>query len=164
MGWETVAMIGFQALSAGNSMNQADSVAAAQAREGEIKAKSTADDTLRAAGKLTTSFLQSGITLEGGPQTVLSMAFKKGNTDINRIAANADAAAENTVSTARTKALQSLAGSMGGSFMSSVGGEDVFSSAGSYLPDDAIYGLNDLGFGDSAYNMMAKSDARAGGY
>lgn len=119
MGWETLAFAGFEALSGAQGISQAKKQAGAVAREGEYAAQTTADNTIRTTGKLTTSFLQSGLTLEGGPMDVLKQAFSKGYTDINRIKTNADTQSKNIVSAARTKAIQGMAlaaaGAAGGS-------------------------------------------------
>lgn len=167
MGWETLAIVGFQAISGIQGMKAANSQAKGIAREGEYAAQTTADNTIRSTGKLQTSFLQSGLTLEGGPMDVLKSAFSKGYTDIGRIKSNADAGAKNVVSAARTKALQGLASSAAGAAgAAGLGGaaNDLFTTAGSYLPDSFAYGLNDLGFGQSATDMLIKSDTRAGLY
>lgn len=113
MGWETIAIAGFSALQAGNTLKAGQDQGKAIAQQAEQQAQNTADNTVRAAGKLTTSFLQSGLTLDGGPMDVLSQAFAKGNTDIGRIASNANTASKNAVNASRTKALQGLASTAG---------------------------------------------------
>lgn len=125
MGWETVAAVGFQALQGIQGIKQANSQARGIAHEGEIAAQNSADSTIRAAGKLQTSFLQSGITLEGGPMDVLKSAFGKGYTDIGRIRDNANAGSKNLVSAARTKAIIGLASSSTSAFGSSGGFKDI---------------------------------------
>lgn len=163
MGWETLAIAGFAGLNAVNTMNAGTAQAQALAEEGGRQTKTIADNTIRTTGKLTTSFLQSGLTLEGGPMDVLTQAFAQGRTDISRTADNYNNQAKNAVSAARTKALSSLTSSFAsaGSGLFSGGGLDsAFTSAGSYLPDNFAYGLNDAGFGTSAYDMLAKSDLR----
>lgn len=165
MGWETLAIVGFQAISGIQGMSAANKQAKAGIQVAEQNAMTTAQNTLRSTGKLTTSFLQSGLTLEGGPMDVLKQAFGQGYTDIGRIKSNADANSKNIVSAARTKALQGLASSAAGAAgAAGLGGaaNDLFTTAGSYLPDSFAYGLNDLGFGQSATDMLIKSDARGG--
>lgn len=123
MGWETLAIAGFSALNAVNTVNQGTAQAKAITQQAQQQAQVSADNTVRAGGKLTTSFLQSGLTLEGGPMDVLTQAFGKGQTDIARIASNANAASKNAVNSARTKALEGLASSAGmASLGSTVGG------------------------------------------
>lgn len=116
MGWETLAIAGYSALQAKNSMDQGTAAAKAATQEAQYKTMQVADQTVRQAGSLKTSFLQSGLTLEGGPMDVLTQAFNKGQTDIGRIAASANITAKNDINTARTKALQGLAGSAGSAF------------------------------------------------
>ena len=109
MGWQALAIIGFQALSQVSGINAATKSAKAVAREGEYAAQQVADNTIRTTGKLTTSFLQSGITLEGGPMDVLKQAFSKGYTDISRIQTNANTEAKNIMSGARSKFIEKMA-------------------------------------------------------
>lgn len=121
MGWETVAVVGFQLLSGRAGVSQARSQAQAIADEGSRNALSVADNTVRRAGTLQTSFLQSGLTLEGGPMDVISRAFAKGTTDIRSIESNTNAQTKNIMGVARTKALTSLASSVAGSAGSVLG-------------------------------------------
>lgn len=123
MGWETLAIVGFQALSSAQGMSAANKEAKGITAQGAFYAKQAADKTVQGTGKLKTSFLQSGLTLDGGPMDVLTQAFNKGYTDINQIKTNADNAAKNVVSAARSKALMSLAGSAAGAFGGSSFGE-----------------------------------------
>jgi vacuolar-type H+-ATPase subunit H len=160
MGWATAAMAGFSLLQASNTIEQGKAQASAYAQQGTYQAKQIADNTVRKAGTLQTSFLQSGITLDGGAQEVLSQAFGQGTTDINRTIDNANNQSKNIMNQARTKALSSMA-SM--ATMAAMGGGSVgggLTQAGSYLPDSFAYGLNDAGFGNTAYDMLAASDAR----
>jgi len=149
MGWETLAIVGFQAISGAAGMSSANKQAKAITRQGEQEAMATAQNTLRTAGKLQTSFLQSGLTLEGGPMDVLKQAFGQGYTDIGRIKSNADAGAKNVVSAARTKALQGLA--------SGVAGAAGASAAGG-LFDDVTFGTGSFdGFGQSVGSLFDPS-------
>jgi hypothetical protein len=118
MGWETLAMVGFQAISGMQGVSQAKKEGRAITKAAERETMSIADQTVRNAGSLRNSFLSSGLTLEGGPMEVISQAFAKGRTDIARTAENANASAKNKVSAARTKMLSSL----GQSAMGAVGG------------------------------------------
>lgn len=130
MGWETVVLAGFNAMQAVGQVKQGKAEAKAIAREAEINASNVAQNTLRTAGDLKVSFLQSGLTLEGGPTDILTQAFEQGYTDIGRIKSNADASIKNTMSKARTAALTTLAkGAVGQSIMSGVSSfADGFSS------------------------------------
>lgn len=124
MGWETLAMAGFQALQATNQMNQGTAAAKATVAEGANQAQNAANDTARATGKLRSSFLSSGLTLEGGPMAAISQAFDVGNTNISRIVSNANTTAKNQINTARSQALATLASAASSAatptFMSSI--------------------------------------------
>lgn len=140
MGWETTAILGARAFSSMATMNTGQAQAKAEVTQAGYLAKNSADNTVRQTGKLQTSFLQSGLTLEGGPMEVLKQAFATGYTDIGRIAANGNAAAKNTINSARTKALESLASGAGAllpgasSFASGVssGFNDAMTNAATY--------------------------------
>lgn len=127
MGWETAAIAGFQILGASNTMEAGKANAQAIADQGTQQAKTIADNTLRRAGTLQTSFLQGGIVLDDGPKSVISQAFGQGYTDINRTVTNANNSAANTYNTARTKALSSLASGAS----SIIGGSDIGGGFGS---------------------------------
>lgn len=60
------------------------------------------------AARLKTSFLNSGLTLEGTPQNVLSDTYNVGLQDIDQIKTNANLRAKNAISSARTKAISAL--------------------------------------------------------
>lgn len=164
MGWETLAMVGFKAISSISAQNAAKAQAKAGVREAENNAMNTADKTVRAAGALRNSFLSNGIQLEGGPMDLIARAFAKGRTDVSRITENANAQSSNVVSAARTKMLQGLGGTIASAFSGESGGVigDAFSTGISYLPDSFAYGLNDAGFGELGTNALIKSDTRAG--
>lgn len=108
MGWETLAMVGFQAIQGSQGQSQARREGRAITQQAERETMNIAGDTVRRAGSLRNSFLSSGITLEGGPMEVISRAFAQGRTDIDRTAADANAASKNKVSAARTKMLSDL--------------------------------------------------------
>lgn len=114
MGWETLAMVGFQALSNRSSNKAAKKQAAATVQEGEYQAGNKARDTLRTTGRLTTQFLQSGLTLEGGPGIAIAQAFQAGYRDIGRITNNANTSAQNIMNAQRTKALEGIGGTLAG--------------------------------------------------
>lgn len=155
MGWETVAIVGFKALGAMNTVKQAKAEGKAISQEAERNALTVADNTVRKAGSLTTSFLQSGITLEGGPMDVIARAFKQGTTDINRISANAYHASKNIVSKARSQAIQDLAGAATGS--------NMFSSVGNF-GTDVSNGFSSMANGtDFSLGYDASQSFRAAG-
>lgn len=151
MGWETLAIAGYSALNAENTLKTGKAAAKAAVQQGDYQVQQTADQTLRSAGTLKTSFLQSGLSLEGAPMDVLTQAFAKGQTDIGRIATNANATAKNDINSARTKALEGLATSAASaySFTSfadnfSSGFSDAFSNPAT-LQTNAIPGFGSYG-------------------
>lgn len=150
MSWETAASTGFQALSAGNKIAQGNAQAEALAQEGMYKEQQISDNTQRTVGKLQTSFLQSGIALDdiGGTQAVIGQAIQQGRTDIDRTATNYNNAAKNAQSTARTQALEGLIQGLG---------KSSFGGAGNGVTNAAAYGLNDAGYGNSAYDLLDDS-------
>jgi hypothetical protein len=165
MGWETLAIVGFQALSAQQGISAASKQAKAGIRVAEQNAMTTAENTLRTTGKLRTSFLQSGLTLEGGPMDVLKQAFGQGYTDIGRIKSNADTGSKNIVSAARTKALQGLASAAAGAAGAS-GGGSVFGDISNFGTDvgNGFTSLsNGTGF-DLGYLASQSFRAAGGGF
>lgn len=114
MGWETFAIAGYQALEARNTMKEGRAAARAIIAEAQIEAENKAHDTVRAAGKLQNSFLNSGLTLEDGPQDVIARAYAAGQKDINRIVENANIRSKNTMKASRTKMLEGIANTVKG--------------------------------------------------
>lgn len=141
MGWETLAMVGFQALINRSAHNAAKKQAKGVIQEGEYVAGNKARDTLRATGRLTTQFLQSGLTLEGGPSEAISQAFQAGYRDIGRIKSNYNTQAKNIMNAQRTKALEGygkmIAGAGIGSSVGSMfgGGPESLGGIGGYSGD-----------------------------
>lgn len=109
MGIETLAIAGFTGLQAMQTMKQGNAAAKAAVQQGQYTIQNQADNTVRAAGKLQTSFLNSGISIDGGPMDVITQALTKGTTDIQRTADNVNTTAKNDISAARTKALEGIA-------------------------------------------------------
>lgn len=156
MSWETLITSAASGFSALGSVNKGRDEAKAIAQEGTNEANVTADNTLRKAGTLTTSFLQSGLTLDDGPQSILKQAFAQGRTDIGRIGDNANNKAKAAYSAGRSKALDTLASGLSGLSTKGLFDDNLLSS----LPDSFSYGLNDFGFGNSAYSALDTSDNR----
>lgn len=161
MGIETILFMAFTGLQAVSSMMNANSQADAAIRTGNLQMQEQAKKTRYAAARQTTSFLNSGITLEGTPQDVIQETFTTGIADVKQIGANANTTANNIIGEARTKAIGSIASSFG-SFSS--GGTSLTTQAGSYLPDSALFSLNNAGFGTDAYSMLEAKDQRMGIY
>lgn len=158
MGWETGAAAGFSILSASNKIDQGKAQAQALADQGTYQEKNIADNTVRTAGKLQTSFLQGGIALDdvGGTSAVLSQAFTQGTTDINRTQTNADNASKNAITAARSAALETLAQGLGASGLgSSIGGAADSATSGLYDGSLLQDGVN--GFGQSSGSYLDPS-------
>ena len=153
MGWETGVSSVFNAIQTSNALNTAQANAKAQTLQGQYQAQNIADNTVRAAGTLESSFLQGGISLQGGPQAVLAQAFAKGTTDISRTVTNANNQASNTINQARTNALSQIANQ----FMKSSGGTSGITSGLSSLNEQSAYALNSAGYGNTAYEMLDPS-------
>lgn len=147
-------------------MSAAKSEAKAVVKQGTLAAKNKATETIVGAAKLRSSFLNSGLTLEGTPNAVVQGAYTTGMDDISQIADNANTKSKNIMSSARTKAITSLITSAAGAFSgSSLGFGDAIqsgvSTAASYLPEGALGELNSLGFGETTFDAFMKKDARA---
>lgn len=109
MGWETIAIAGFRGLQAVNQMKQGEASADAAVQQGEEEATNAANNTVRAAGTLRNSFLSNGLSIQGGPLAAITQTITTGNTNIGRIAQNANNTASNDINSARTAALTTLA-------------------------------------------------------
>lgn len=155
MSWETAATQAFSGISSLTQMQSGSANANAAIKEGEYKAQNIADNTVRKMGTISTSFAQSGIAIDDSVKQILSQAAGQGSTDIGRTIDNANATSANSYNSARAKALSGLGGNLIKSLgTSNVNRGDVFGSLGSFLPDSAAYGANDLGFGNEAYDML----------
>lgn len=159
MGIETILFAAFTGLQAVSGMMQAQSQAKSAVAQGNIQMQERAKQVRYAAARQNVSFLNSGLSLEGTPMDVINETFDTGLADIRAIGANANAQSKNIIGQARTQAIGQIAGAFGdGSF----GG--MVTSAGSYLPDTALFSLNKAGFGNSAFEMMEMKDARGGSW
>lgn len=166
MGIETALFAAASIAGARATTSAAKSEAKAVVKQGTIAAKNKATETIVGAAKLRSSFLNSGLTLEGTPTAVITGAYTTGLEDINQIADNANTKSKNIVSAARTKAITSLISSAAGAWGgSNLGFGDAIqsgvSTAASYLPESALGTLNDFGFGETAFSAFMKKDARA---
>jgi|GEM_PF-6594901 len=142
MGWETAVSSAFNAFQTNNQLKTAEANANAVTTSGDYQVQNIADNTVRQAGTVQSSFLQGGISLQGGPQQVLQQIYAKGNTDIARTATNSNNQASNIVNAARTNALNSIAQQ----FMRSTGGTSGITS-----------GLNSVSFGTGSLNGLGQT-------
>lgn len=162
MGIETILFAAFTGLQALSTMMSANAQADAAVRQGNIAMQEKAKETRYKAARQNVSFLNSGITLEGTPSMVIDETYTTGLADIKQIGNNANATASNYIAEGRTKAIGQIAGAFG-NFAAGSGGSMV-TTAGSYLPDKALFKLNDMGFGNDAFSMMEAKDQRMGIY
>ena len=125
----TVALLGLTALKAVSQVKQSEAEAKAAVAQGEFAAKTKAKETKLKAARAQSSFLTSGLTLEGTPMAAIQDIFSTGLEDVEQIATNVNRRSKNIISSGRTAALGTLASGIGGSF----GGGDIFGdSAGGF--------------------------------
>jgi acyl CoA:acetate/3-ketoacid CoA transferase alpha subunit len=103
-----------QTASSFSGINNAKREASAKVAEGNIAAENKAREVLLKAAQARSSFLTSGLTLEGTPLAAIDDIFTVGLADINQIRSNTNVAASGIVSNARTKALKSAESSLSG--------------------------------------------------
>lgn len=110
MGIETaiILAVASTALGAMNTMKQASQQAKAVVKTANINAMNKAKQTALKAGAQQTSFLNSGLTLEGTPMGAISETFKTGLEDIELIRSNANTESKNIMSNARMQVFQSI--------------------------------------------------------
>lgn len=164
MGLETAILVGLTGLSAIGQMRAGQDQAKQIVKEGNIAVRNKAQEVQLKTARLQTSFLSSGLTLEGTPNLAIQGAYDVGLQDLRQLRGNYNAKAKNAISSARSAALGTIATAVAGASFSSGAFSDMFSTAGSYMPDSFAYGLNEAGFGNMSYDMLQKSDMRAGFY
>lgn len=164
MGIETVlfaALTGISAISKMSAANdQAEAItknAEAQAKslktEGELATEERAKKLRYDAARQTSSFLTSGITLEGTPEAVLGETYdtgkadilniKKGyNTQMTNVISAANAQSKSIISSARSAVIGDIAKSFGGMSFGSGGMFDAPSNSlgGDLAMSNAVYG------------------------
>lgn len=181
-----VAFMALTALSAANTMNtarsQSKAIAAngsaealAEKTQGDLQATNQAKQTTYAASTQRTSFLSSGLTLDGTAGKVIAQTFNTGLADtqniskntqntINNTVSQANSQSKNTIGAARSAAIKQIAGSFAGASMGSMG--SMFQTGAdtglSYLPESASFTANNLGFGNDAFSALDMKDMRAG--
>lgn len=128
MGLETIAIIGLSLLQANQQMRTAESQAKATVRQGELAAGEKAKETRLRAARVQSSFLNSGLTLEGTPMMAIQDTFSTGLADVDQIRENANASSKNIISQGRAEALGTIASSVSGSF----GSGDLFGGSSGF--------------------------------
>lgn len=181
MGIETIIFASLTALSAASKMNDAkdqaknitrNATAQAQALadQGSLAAKEKAKEIRYKAALQKSSFLTSGLTMEGTPTTVLDETFTTGLEDINNITKgynnnitntvrNANAQAKSTISSARSQVISDIAGSFAGANLSG-SAQSMFNTSLSYAPESFLTGLNGTGLTNNAFDALELKDAR----
>lgn len=154
MGWESILTTALSTAGDFIKSSQANSNAKNEANaivaEGNIQAKNKAREIAYKAGTQRVSFLNSGLTLEGTPMNVIDQTFTTGLEDINQIASNYNNKAKGVISAARSKAISSMANSFAGFSLPGGSSNSGFSS----IRETSAYALNDMGYGNTAYNML----------
>ncbi len=120
--FSTLAIIGLTALQTVSQLKQSERAAETAIAQGELDAKTKAKETKLRAVRAQSSFLTSGLTLEGTPMAAIQDIFKTGLEDVEQISTNANRRSKNIISSGRTQALGTLASGVSGSF----GGGDIF--------------------------------------
>ena len=95
----------FGAVSAGN---QAEATAKATVAEGDLKASELAKDARLKAARAQTSFLNSGLLLEGSPMASIDSIFTTGLEDVAQTQSNAQTAGKNAARKGRSDAIGGL--------------------------------------------------------
>lgn len=109
MGWESALFLGFNILQARAQGQAAKAEANAKVQEGTIAAKNKAKETLVNTARLQSSFLNSGLTLDGTPRSVIDAEFNQGLEDTNQIISNTNSVSKNIINKGRTQALSTIA-------------------------------------------------------
>jgi hypothetical protein len=109
MGLETAAFIGLSVFSGMQQVSAAKKEAKATISEGNIALKNKAKEVAQKAAAQRTSFLNSGLTLEGTPDNIISATFNTGLEDLNLMSSNYNTKAKSQISAGRSAALSSYA-------------------------------------------------------
>lgn len=159
MGIETAIIVSAvsTAIGAVSTMSSAKKQAKAVVQQANIAADNTAKKTALRAASAKTSFLNSGLTLEGTPMTSINEMYTTGLADIAQIRSNADTQSKNIMSQARMSVFKdiasSAAGQAAGGFMQDVGssfGDALSASKGTFVQNfssniNSIYTNKSLG-------------------
>lgn len=126
--FSTLAMVGLAAFQASQTIKQSKAEAQSIVDQADLAAASKAKETKLKAARIQSSFLTSGLTLEGTPMSTIQSTFDTGLEDVNQITTNANTQAKQTISAGRTGALTSLASTA----MGTIGSGDLFSGSGTF--------------------------------
>lgn len=138
MGWETAIFLGLNLLSGIQSQKEGKAAAKATIEEGNIASRNKALDIKRKTASQTVSFLNSGLTLDGTPRSVINSTFNVGLEDLGQIKKNYNSKAKNQMAAGRTEAINKLASAfsdidLGGSSIPNPFGGAPLGGDGSWL-------------------------------
>lgn len=108
MGLATALILGSTLLKTVTEQKAAKAEASAVVAQGELDAANKAKEVQLRAARAQSSFLTSGLTLEGTPAAAIQGIFSVGLEDIDQITSNAGTQAKNIVSKARSDALANI--------------------------------------------------------
>lgn len=160
MGWETVIFLGLSALSANTEIKNSKRQAEAIIEEGNLEAENKGQEVRLRAARLQSSFLNSGLTLEGTPMNVIDSVYSSGIKDIQQIRQNYGRRAENVLDGGRSAAISTMAKGVGNAAIGSGGFDDMFSGARNSW-SNVTYGLerfNEPGGFWGGYNTGVAAD------
>ena len=171
MGVETLSFLslGLGLFQAHSGIGAAEDQAEAVVAQGNLQAEDRARRVRLNAATQQSSFLNSGLTLDGTPMSVIQNTFDVGISDINQITSNANKQSKNILSQARTQAITQIAGAAigaaggfgGAPATSGAGGAGSFFSGGGNL-STAGSGLDVSGFGGSQSSVFGTNNSFGG--
>lgn len=133
MGVETLLFAGMLGQAYGQ-ISAAKKEAKALVAQGEIEAKNKAKQVKYGAASLTSSFLNSGITLDGSPMAAIMGYYENGLEDINAYRASVNAKSKSVISAGRSKAIGTLmsAAAMSAGGFGGMGAPESLGTIGGY--------------------------------
>jgi biotin carboxylase len=126
----TLIVLGLTAVQGIAGVMSANKQAKAMAQEASLNASNKAKETRIKAARAQASFLSSGLSLQGTPETSIENIFLTGKQDIYRIRSNAKSEISSTIGAARNEALFSMAMAGAGAAQ----GSGMFSNGGFVVP------------------------------
>ena len=123
-------MIGLAVASAGMQLKNAQAQAKAVVQQGANEATRAKQITMARAAEQKSSFLSSGITLEGTPLSVMNSTYDVGKADIEQGIRNANVQSRNIIGASRANALSSIAMSVASAGFGAAGADSTLTSTG----------------------------------
>lgn len=173
MGIETILFAAFTGLKAISSLraansqakaiaNNATNEAAALARQGTLEAKEKSKEVRYKAARQVSSFLNSGLTLDGTPQDVLGETFSTGMEDLDNIIRGYDTRIGNTISSANAQSKNVIAQGRNQAINDIVGGFSGMGGGGMF--GASSFGLRTGGQGIGSGGITNAINANLGYY